>query len=75
MSMFRAPKYKEDPEAVAQRKRQEAKAQQEANLQGEESAADLAGRRMGSRGAQALFSAGYSGFPRTMGTANVTGGA
>lgn len=75
MSFFSAPKFKESPEAIAQRKRQEELAQQEARKQGEESTADLTGRRMGSRGAQALFSAGYSGFPRTLGSANVGGAA
>jgi hypothetical protein len=71
MSLFSAPKYKEDPAAIQQRKQQEAKAAQEAQLQGEQATADTAARRMGTRGAQALFSAGYAGFPRTLGTANV----
>jgi hypothetical protein len=71
MSIFSAPKPKEDPEAAAQRKQQEDKARQEAAVQSEQSTADLAAKRMGTRGAQALFSAGYQGFPRTMGTANV----
>jgi hypothetical protein len=66
-----APKYREDPDVVAQRNEMKDKARQEAQKQSEESTVDLSQRRMGARGAQALFSAGYSGFPRTLGQANV----
>lgn len=71
MSIFSAPKQKEDPEAAAQRKAQQDKANQEAANQAAQSEQDLAARRMGSRGAQALFSSGYGGFARTMGSANL----
>lgn len=66
MSFFSPPKPKEDPEAARQRKRMEDEAAIERDKQAMSAGADNF-RRIGTGNTKSLFSAGYGGFPRTLG--------